>query len=314
MSAVKFLPPPPTYSRLFRPWDGKTNQDNTITSTTQQANNNLERGEAFPRSESAFVIPSDSKCDVRNSIMKIQAEKSVKDRSPEPISKKIKIESPGMFTTLSPERTGKQDVPSSPLDYLAPQFYPANPYNDFLLGGTAAAAAPYIGIDPFLGSMEQEYARVLAEEAQMKMMTSRKQRPKKFKCPHCDVAFSNNGQLKGHIRIHTGKKHWISRKIDFYITDFLDQEGMQHYNYLKSLLINSYLFLIQASDRSNATNQIVEKHLRETKSLRDTREFTPDIVRSLAAHAENGLADEITLKSIHGKCQSIIALIMSIKT
>lgn len=32
-----------------------------------------------------------------------------------------------------------------------------------------------------------------------------KQRPKKFRCPHCDVAFSNNGQLKGHVRIHTGK-------------------------------------------------------------------------------------------------------------
>lgn len=33
----------------------------------------------------------------------------------------------------------------------------------------------------------------------------RKQRPKKFQCPHCQVAFSNNGQLRGHIRIHTGK-------------------------------------------------------------------------------------------------------------
>ncbi|CAB0011444.1 unnamed protein product, partial [Nesidiocoris tenuis] len=30
-----------------------------------------------------------------------------------------------------------------------------------------------------------------------------KLRPKRFRCPHCDVAFSNNGQLKGHVRIHT---------------------------------------------------------------------------------------------------------------
>lgn len=33
---------------------------------------------------------------------------------------------------------------------------------------------------------------------------SKKPRPKRFRCPHCDIAFSNNGQLKGHIRTHTG--------------------------------------------------------------------------------------------------------------
>jgi len=33
----------------------------------------------------------------------------------------------------------------------------------------------------------------------------KRQRPKRFNCPHCDIAFSNNGQLKGHIRTHTGK-------------------------------------------------------------------------------------------------------------
>lgn len=33
---------------------------------------------------------------------------------------------------------------------------------------------------------------------------AKKQRPKRFQCPHCKVSFSNNGQLKGHVRIHTG--------------------------------------------------------------------------------------------------------------
>lgn len=64
--------------------------------------------------------------------------------------------------------------------------------------------------------MEQEYARVIAEDAQTKILNLRRQRPKKFKCPHCDVAFSNNGQLKGHIRIHTGKfsllRHLLQKK------------------------------------------------------------------------------------------------------
>lgn len=55
----------------------------------------------------------------------------------------------------------------------------------------------------------EEYARVLQQEHQIKILNSRKQRPKKYKCPHCDVGFSNNGQLKGHIRIHTGLYHFF---------------------------------------------------------------------------------------------------------
>lgn len=84
-----------------------------------------------------------------------------------------------------------------PLDYL---YMPPTPPAD-LMGS----------MNPFdaysMSLMEQEYARVMAEEARTKMMSAKKQRPKKFKCPHCDVAkFSNNGQLKSHIRTHTGER------------------------------------------------------------------------------------------------------------
>merc|ERR1719336_3254113 len=37
-------------------------------------------------------------------------------------------------------------------------------------------------------------------------VTERKARPKKYKCDLCEACFSNNGQLRGHVRIHTGER------------------------------------------------------------------------------------------------------------
>jgi Zinc finger, C2H2 type len=45
--------------------------------------------------------------------------------------------------------------------------------------------------------------------ADLARLKARKQRPKKYRCPHCNVAFSNNGQLRGHIRIHTGEYSYL---------------------------------------------------------------------------------------------------------
>lgn len=194
--------PPQTYSRLFRPWDGKTNQDNTITSTTMQAHqiSNLAM-------DNSKLIDIKIKCCDESSEKvatlnpSLSKESALKSAIP-PIDGQTQLPITSSPIKLNANPNQMPSIQQMPGFFPTTPFFPQPPtsssYPDLMLPNL-----PFIGVDPFV--MEQEYARVLAEEAQVKMMTARKQRPKKFKCPHCDVAFSNNGQLKGHIRIHTGE-------------------------------------------------------------------------------------------------------------
>jgi len=112
-----------------------------------------------------------------------------------------------------------------------PNFYPLNSYHDVhssnayassaYVAAAAAAAAAFdanaalMACDPMttqslLNSGVFPPDPVFLEAASAAMsrawkLPPKKQRPKRFQCPHCQVSFSNNGQLKGHIRIHTGK-------------------------------------------------------------------------------------------------------------
>lgn len=48
--------------------------------------------------------------------------------------------------------------------------------------------------------------RAAVQMLQQQVEKPKKLRTRRFKCNQCNVAFSNNGQLKGHIRIHTGER------------------------------------------------------------------------------------------------------------
>lgn len=62
---------------------------------------------------------------------------------------------------------------------------------------------PLINSTPFSDQTLVNTSNITRQWRQIQQQ--KKQRPKRFQCPHCRVSFSNNGQLKGHIRIHTGK-------------------------------------------------------------------------------------------------------------
>ena len=55
--------------------------------------------------------------------------------------------------------------------------------------------------DSYLDLMKEMPISLPVEAGELEEKKSRK-----YKCPHCDVCCANNGQLKGHMRVHTGKR------------------------------------------------------------------------------------------------------------
>ena len=87
---------------------------------------------------------------------------------------------------------------------------------DFLMRSTVRAPVQCSGQESQTTQMAMSYPKErpndVIDDNSNKIWFSKlkRQRPKRFNCPHCQIAFSNNGQLMGHIRTHTGIDTFIS--------------------------------------------------------------------------------------------------------
>lgn len=181
-------PPAQTYSRIFRPWDGVGSKPTTP--EPQNINEGLSTSELTAQSAD-FPSPQLNR---------------INDRLFNPFlvdpRYQINHNHHQHFMALA---AASDTVAQDALAYFAAQRLPYG--SSGVPGSMPMMNTPMDAMmnAAIFNPIDQEYARILAEEAEAKNMNARKQRPKRFKCPHCDVAFSNNGQLKGHVRIHTGK-------------------------------------------------------------------------------------------------------------
>ena len=95
---------------------------------------------------------------------------------------------------------------------LRPKLEPVviNPLSIAMRGLVPAVPLPTPALPlPHLSLIQRRAVQELQDLQELQLavaqVSERKARPKRYKCDLCEACFSNNGQLKGHVRIHTGQ-------------------------------------------------------------------------------------------------------------
>lgn len=178
-------------NKIFRPWDcignkADNSQDSTVSTTFEEVQESKERASVSKTSNAKIDLAKEGFRPLNKTPSILETERSKMSYQG------YLLDSCGGGCPDLLQTNLDQSLGVVPTDPLLVQSLGVVPTDPILLDSMAQ------------GYAFEEYARVLNQEHQAKLLAAKKQRPKKYKCPHCNVGFSNNGQLKGHIRIHTG--------------------------------------------------------------------------------------------------------------
>lgn len=110
----------------------------------------------------------------------------------------------------------------------------------------------------------------------------KKYRPKNFQCLSCKMAFSNNGQLKNHIRIHTGERPFVCDMADCKKTFTRNEELTRHKLIHTGIRPHACTHCGKRFGRKDHLKKHVRTH--ERKKLRK-RVFVPAAAAAAAAAA-----------------------------
>lgn len=124
--------------------------------------------------------------------------------------------------------------------------------------------------------LDKRKERKLYNDNHIETFHKKKIRPKNFQCPACKMAFSNNGQLKNHVRIHTGERPFRCNHSDCNKTFTRNEELTRHKLIHTGVRPHSCSSCGKQFGRKDHLKKHIRTHERKTKYKSRKQAFTPN--------------------------------------
>lgn len=188
----------PQDSKIFRPWDKSEPNDDSVSLYNAWTSLILEPRRSCQTSATSVTSSSSPSSTTSSSGTTVTTLTSSNTSSSleSTVSSSCIVNSkvpPITFAPASPVMDAHHSILSA-----FPSAASASSFNAAVAAVTAAAASGHHSVGSLASFMSSTNVTAV-----------KKQRPKRFHCPHCQIAFSNQGQLRGHVRIHTGERPFV---------------------------------------------------------------------------------------------------------